>query len=58
MTHTYDNVDGLDYRILIEADFLVNAYEDNLDSDAIMSVREKIFRTSKGTEMLNTMFDL
>ena len=22
--HTYDNIDGLDYQILVEADFLVN----------------------------------
>lgn len=56
--HTYDNVDGLDYRILIEADFLVNAYEDKMDKDAIISVRERIFRTHTGTELLNTMFDL
>ena len=26
--HTYDNIDGLDYQILVEADFLVNLYED------------------------------
>lgn len=26
--HTYQNIDGLDYQILVEADFLVNLYED------------------------------
>lgn len=26
--HTYNNINGLDYQILIEADFLVNFYED------------------------------
>ena len=26
--HTYTNVDGMDYQILIEADFRVNLYED------------------------------
>lgn len=56
--HTYNNVDGLDYRILIEADFLVNAYEDDMDKEAILTVRNKIFRTRMGTELLNTMFDL
>ena len=25
--HTYTNMDGLDYQILVEADFLVNIYE-------------------------------
>ena len=48
----------LDYRILIEADFLVNAYEDDMDKEAILTVRNKIFRTRMGTELLNTMFDL
>lgn len=56
--HTYNNVDGLDYRILIEADFLVNAYEDELDEEAILSARKRIFRTKAGTELLNTMFDI
>lgn len=56
--HTYTNVDGLDYRILIEADFLVNAYEDELDEEAILSARKRIFRTKAGTELLNTMFDI
>ena len=26
--HTYNNIDGLDYQILVESDFLVNLYED------------------------------
>ena len=26
--HTYDAIDGIDYQILIEADFLVNMYEE------------------------------
>ena len=30
--HTYSDVDGIDYRILLEADFLVNAYEDALST--------------------------
>lgn len=32
--HTYSNMDGLDYQILVEADFLVNLYEDGCDKDA------------------------
>lgn len=56
--HTYNQVDGLDYQVLLEADFLVNAYEDNMDKEAILSVREKVFRTKTGIETLNTMFGL
>ena len=33
--HTYTEIDGLDYQILIEADFLVNLYEDGVDQKAV-----------------------
>lgn len=56
--HTYENVDGIDYRILLEADFLVNALEDNLNRDAIIQFRDKIFETQTGVYLLNTMFGL
>lgn len=56
--HTLEPVDGIDYRILLEADFLVNSFEGNLDLHAIVAFRDKVFRTKTGTEMLNTMFGL
>lgn len=56
--HTYENVVGLDYRILLEADFLVNALEDNLSKDAIVEFRDKVFETKTGVYLLNTMFGL
>ena len=31
--HTYDNIDGMDYQILVEADFLVNLFEDGSTPD-------------------------
>ena len=54
--HTYDNIDGLDYRILLEADFLVNAFEDNLEKESIRHFRNKVFETKTGIHLLNTMF--
>lgn len=56
--HTYHDIDGIDYRILLEADFLVNAYEDNLPKDKIRNFRDKIFRTKSGIDLLNQTFDL
>ena len=56
--HTYENVEGLDYRILLEADFLVNAMEDGLDKDAIVHFRDKVFETKTGIHLINTMFGL
>lgn len=54
--HTYHNISGMDYQILIEADFLVNIYEDQLDAEAIEHVRKRIFKTASGIEILDTMF--
>lgn len=54
--HTYDSIDGLDYQILVEADFLVNLYEDGLDRDAAACVCEKIFRTASGKQICGVMF--
>ena len=56
--HTYTGIDGPDYQILLEADFLVNAYEDQLDADAIRTFRDKVFRTGSGISLLNTHFDI
>ena len=56
--HTYTNVVGLDYQILIEADFLVNAFEDGMSPDEIASVRKKIFRTQTGLEILDALYFL
>lgn len=56
--HTYNNVQGLDYQILLEADFLVNAYEDNLPQEAICCFAEKVFKTQTGKTMLYQMFGI
>jgi HD superfamily phosphodiesterase len=54
--HTYTDIQGRDYQILIEADFLVNAFEDEMDEDAIRTVREKRFRTNTGIELMNQLY--
>ena len=56
--HTYTNVDGDDYRILLEADFLVNAYEDELSMESICAFKENVFRTKTGIELLDSMYGL
>lgn len=54
--HTYDNIQGMGYQILVEADFIVNIYEDNMQKEAIENVINKIFVTKAGTEIAKTMF--
>lgn len=55
--HTYTNIEGLDYQILVEADFLVNLYENNSDEKAIRNTLEKIFITDTGKGILIEMFN-
>lgn len=54
--HTYTKIDGLDFQSLVEADFLVNIFEDGMQPDAIESVRQKIFKTTAGRSLLERMY--
>lgn len=54
--HTYTMVDGRDYQILLEADFLVNAYEDNLSPEAIAHAASRVFKTKSGLALLHDMY--
>ncbi|HPJ02581.1 MAG TPA: HD domain-containing protein [Candidatus Limiplasma sp.] len=54
--HTYSQVDGPDYQILIEADFLVNAFEDSMSENAIRAFQRKVFRTKTGEELLHALY--
>lgn len=54
--HTYTNIDGIDYQILVEADFLVNLYEDNSSKETAASVCEKLFKTRTAKNICRMMF--
>lgn len=56
--HTYDKVDNMDYQILIEADFLVNMYEEKLDKKPIELAFQRIFKTPSGRFLCKQMFGL
>ncbi len=56
--HTYNDITDIDHQILVEADFLVNAYEDGMSQESIIAVRKKIFRTKSGIDLLETIFGL
>lgn len=56
--HTYTDMDGADYQILVEADFLVNMFEGNMSSDGIAATYQKLFRTKAGREICRVMFGL
>ena len=54
--HTYDAIDGNDYQILVEADFLVNLYEEESAPSVQKNVYQKIFRTKSGKKICSLLY--
>ncbi len=54
--HTYTGVDGIDYQILLEADFLVNAHESRYEKAAIQAALEGWYQTETGKHLLRSAF--
>ena len=54
--HTYEGVDGPDWQILLEADFLVNSFEKNMPEEAIKKMRSRVFKTGSGITLLNNQY--
>ena len=54
--HTITNVETLEHRILLEADFLVNAGEKNLGRSQIEEAEKAFFRTASGIELLHSVY--
>lgn len=54
--HTYAASEDKDFRILLEADFLVNAYEDGLAREACQTADERLFRTRTGRTLLQALY--
>lgn len=53
--HTYTKIDNVDFQILVEADFLVNIFEDEMYK-SVKSIGEKYFKTKTGTNFLTQMY--
>ena len=54
--HSYEKINGIDFQILIEADFLVNIFEDNYTTDQIETVKTKYFKTKTGIKYLTSIY--
>lgn len=54
--HTYKGVDGIDYQILLEADYLVNADESNYSKENILNMYNSVFKTKAGKELLKNIY--
>ncbi len=49
--HTLTAIEGMDYQILIEADYIVNATESGYSRENVENFVEKIMQTSSGKEI-------
>lgn len=56
--HTYDNIDKIDWQIIVEADFLVNMFENGVSKPAVQNAYDKIFKTAVGKEICKNMFGI
>lgn len=56
--HTYTDIDGQDYQILVEADFLVNFQEHSMNRETIRALFNKHFVTKTGKEFCTRMYAL
>ncbi len=54
--HSFEHIDGMDFQILVEADFLVNASEDDVDKDTAMDFVNKHFKTASGKKIIEKMY--
>ena len=56
--HTIDAIDGPDFQILVEADYLVNAGNKSYPKDTIRGARDRFFKTPSGIELLTSIYSL
>lgn len=54
--HTFKDVDGIDYQILLEADFLTNAGEQEKYHRNIQKFHDDFFKTKSGLGLLESMY--
>lgn len=54
--HTYTGVNGIDYRILLEADALVNLYENNSPPQVQKQFYDHVFRTESGRQLCRILY--
>ena len=54
--HTFTGVDGVDWQILLEADYLVNASESGFSTENIRHFAENICKTASGRALFRSTY--
>ena len=53
--HTFSEIDGLDYQILVEADYIANASENGYSKENVKNFMAKIMKTESGMKLLTSV---
>jgi len=56
--HTFHGIDGIDYQILIEADYIANASENGYSREKTAGFMNQIMKTASGKRLLEAVFCL
>lgn len=56
--HTFMDITGLDWQILIEADFIANATENGYSKEKVKSFIQRIMKTETGKKIAHSVFCL
>ncbi len=54
--HSYSSIDDLDFQIVVEADFLVNIFEEEMPEEAIKRIKNRIFKTEAGLKLIESIY--
>ena len=56
--HTFSDITGMDYQILVEADYMANASENNYEAKNIESFLNRVVKTGAGRQLIKSVFGL
>ena len=54
--HMFSDIEGADYQILVEADYIANASENGYDAKNIENFLNRIVKTSAGKKLIESIF--
>lgn len=56
--HTFQDIDGMDYQILVEADYIANACENGYSGENVKSFTRKIMKTDESRKITASIFGI
>jgi len=54
--HTFSAIDGIDFQLLVEADFLVNSVEEEVSPEGVQKFVALNFKTESGKKLIGELF--